>query len=509
MSADNRLKEDLVDLQCHPQGEQGPPRSWTFSVSGATDPGVKYKENQDEVFYWVSEDQRAAVACVLDGHGREFGRLAAQTARMHFSRELTTPLFIARMKEDPKGSMEAVFSGAHAAIKDALIAHCTAEGWTVRNVGGILTRFKPQCTGNDVGATESCIHGGTTATVVMIIEGRWVFTAHVGDSTALLMGTHGAQVRDAAEWVPRVEKVVDAPDISSSQLIASQVFPISSSHLQQGALFIQELTRDHSPESPTEWRRVTSFRRHPSSEFQPELLFIYDNLSHTGKRDCQPIFPPPTATGTSTIPECISSESVSSRLPEPSRQGTYYKNLRKEWASLVITPPSALFTDALAFTRSLGDFQLQTYGVSHIPDVTWVDLLARPVAISSGVPLSSSAGSTDPVCSNSPLHSSLVETPSRYLSAIALASDGIWDNWLYESFAERLYEELAVADGGPSESDSLSSTGFANITRLAVHAMMEDSLSRGNINFGDSMDNMSLVLFCFPPPHPQKTEIPK
>lgn len=41
---------------------------------------------------------------------------------------------------------------------------------------------------------------------------------------------------------------------------------------------------------------------------------------------------------------------------------SYYKNVRKEWASLVSTPASARFQDALAFTRSLGDLHLHTYG---------------------------------------------------------------------------------------------------------------------------------------------------
>jgi hypothetical protein len=50
-------------------------------------------------------------------------------------------------------------------------------------------------------------------------------------------------------------------------------------------------------------------------------------------------------------------------------RGKYYKNVRSEWASLVATPPHALFQDALAFTRSLGDLHLQTYGVSFLPEV--------------------------------------------------------------------------------------------------------------------------------------------
>ena len=46
---------------------------------------------------------------------------------------------------------------------------------------------------------------------------------------------------------------------------------------------------------------------------------------------------------------------------------SYYKNVRKEWASLVSTPTYAKFQDALAFTRSLGDLHLHTYGTNDCP----------------------------------------------------------------------------------------------------------------------------------------------
>jgi hypothetical protein len=56
--------------------------------------------------------------------------------------------------------------------------------------------------------------------------------------------------------------------------------------------------------------------------------------------------------------------------------GRYYKNVRSEWATLVTTPPSARFQDALAFTRSLGDLHLHVYGVSNQvrwrPSPTWL-----------------------------------------------------------------------------------------------------------------------------------------
>ena len=48
--------------------------------------------------------------------------------------------------------------------------------------------------------------------------------------------------------------------------------------------------------------------------------------------------------------------------------------MRSEWASIVATPPHTGFQDALAFTRSLGDLHLQSYGVSHTPETYWMDL---------------------------------------------------------------------------------------------------------------------------------------
>ena len=60
--------------------------------------------------------------------------------------------------------------------------------------------------------------------------------------------------------------------------------------------------------------------------------------------------------------------------PIVTNKGSYYKNVRKEWASLVSTPSSARFQDALAFTRSLGDLHLHTYGVTHYPEVQVLDL---------------------------------------------------------------------------------------------------------------------------------------
>src|SRR5690348_8966855 len=39
------------------------------------------RENQDECFVWNNKDENLIVLCVLDGHGREVGRIAAESAK--------------------------------------------------------------------------------------------------------------------------------------------------------------------------------------------------------------------------------------------------------------------------------------------------------------------------------------------------------------------------------------------------------------------------------------------
>jgi hypothetical protein len=84
----------------------------------------------------------------------------------------------------------------------------------------------------------------------------------------------------------------------------------------------------------------------PHRKFHPELLFVYDALS-ASKLSCPPIF-------------AVSDAGVVAKTG----RGSYYKNVRNEWATLVCTPAYSPFQDALAFTRSIGDFHLQAYGVS-------------------------------------------------------------------------------------------------------------------------------------------------
>ena len=131
--------------------------------------------------------------------------------------------------------------------------------------------------------------------------------------------------------------------------------------------------------------------------------------------------------------------------------------MRHEWASLVTTPTHAAFQDALAFTRSLGDFHLQTYGVSHEPEVF-------TIALNAGI--SSLAGAT--------------------AGALVLCSDGVWDNWTYEDVADWILDPERVA--------TLAKDADAQV-KLTT-AFMDQNIVFALANFGSSADNMTAIV-CY------------
>ncbi|CAM9514644.1 unnamed protein product [Discosporangium mesarthrocarpum] len=172
----------------------------------------------------------------------------------------------------------------------------------------------------------------------------------------------------------------------------------------------------------------------------PQLLVVYD--SPTGnKMKCNPVF---------DIDLC--------GRPRVTGRGRYYKNVRREWASLVATPPKARFQDALAFTRSLGDFHLQTYGVSHVPDIMRLDLqhiFHRPQG---------------------------GDVPDTMVACLVVASDGVWDNWLWGDVSSFFLEPARVA-----------AVGASNSAEAATEEFMCENARRACANFGSQADNSTCV----------------
>lgn len=337
------------------------------------------RENQDESFIWEDRSQGLCVAGVLDGHGREVGRVAAQAARIALEAYFTENR--GQLVRDPVSTLRLAFPFAHRAIKAAFRDFYTAQGWEVEETSeGYLT--KRRITNN----MWSCIHGGTSCSLIALV-GDLLYSANVGDSSTALCapapvldaGMVEDVIDDALEGLVinnpnsskltisattngckrsggehRAEEDGDSMDISahaspsaaaaasSSALGSSLSAGVEGAALRCKTLMI---TQEHSPECPLEFYRMRAFRPHAEDPQHPSMYVIYDSPG-TEKALCPPVFNVDRASGAANV----------------TNRGRYYKNVRNEWASIVATPITAAYSDALAFTRSLGDFHLQTYG---------------------------------------------------------------------------------------------------------------------------------------------------
>jgi hypothetical protein len=113
---------------------------------------------------------------------------------------------------------------------------------------------------------------------------------------------------------------------------------------------------------------------------------------------------------------------------------------------LVSTPKTAKYQDALAFTRSLGDLHLHTYGnyvfpvydfsqaffsvgVTHLPEIQRLDLETVFQMLSQNS--FQDGENTD----NS------VTALEKSTICIVVATDGVWDNWLYEDVSKFMFDK--------------------------------------------------------------------
>jgi len=375
-----------------------PERQVKLKFASATDIGGG-QTNQDAYDVFDVPGENCVVFGVYDGHGRELGELASAVARDSVRASILQPGAVARLRTNSEEFLIEAFRKAHDAIRDAFRQKYMAAGWEVQDTeeGFLIKRQAPS-------QPWTCTHGGTTATVVAILDGWRMIVANVGDSTALWGG-------------------IDA----------------------EAQTLHRELSAEHSPESIDEFERVRRFKplendASPGSPIMPEMRFVYDAPSFS-KSQCPPIF-----------------EVAPTGQIRVTGNGRYYKNVRSEWATLVTTPPSARFQDALAFTRSLGDLHLHVYGVSCVPTVTEYDITA--------------------------LHS-LVASPEdgdKRMSILFVCTDGVWDNWKYP--------DVVSASLAPELVSTVRSDPTA---QRATDRLMGANIKRAKEHFGPQADNMTAV----------------
>lgn len=514
------------------------------------------RENQDDCFVWIKKDVNLVVLCVLDGHGREVGRIASESAKRCLFKHLDENYQL--LVKNPEQFLVEAHDIAHNHIRSSFRLELERQGMEVcvTEEGYLMKRRPPS-------EFWSCVHGGTSCSMAALV-GSSLYIANVGDSSGILCASGPilsrddlVHIQDAGlgetyeSYVASTAVVAATTTASTTSNAADAASPppggqfipsgscgiignngnsgISSNSRAQyragsnndnadGQLSTLMITAEHSPESSYEYQRLRDYRSRLDSEHLPALLVVYDSSSHDKTR-CAPVFDPRNNfnnnnnNSAATNLDNISTASMGGKMTDDDKhrilvatgKGSYYKNVRKEWASLVATPPYAKFQDALAFTRSLGDLHLHTYGVTHKPEVQRVDLdriFSRLETVSSNSSNDSggqngssteAATSTDSnrnrngsssSTSSSNSNIAAVNDVSSSLLCLVLATDGVWDNWVYEDVNKFVLDESCIG---------AVACGADGARRVTLSFMQRNALYAKR-NFGAHADNATGIV---------------
>lgn len=161
------------------------------------------------------------------------------------------------LRENAGEVLERAFEFSHHQVKQAFRQQSEEEGWNVEEMeGGYLVKSR-------ILRGKQCIHGGTTASIAVILNNRYLVCAHVGDSDLMLGGI-----------IPNVMQSTFSLDQVNPTEIASRTGAEVSTYKALN------LTADHSALNPNEYRRVRETRPDPNNPGKPELKFVYDTPNH-------------------------------------------------------------------------------------------------------------------------------------------------------------------------------------------------------------------------------------
>ena len=368
----------------------------TFKVQfgSSTDIGGGH-QNQDTFLIFSRPSEKVYVFAMIDGHGTELGSVAANTVRSCILDYMTHHFL--EMKNNPVQTLNNIFILSHNSIKDAFKVELTRRrcDFTETSDGYLVKN----------GFFTVDITGGATCSVIVIVDDI-IYIANVGDSSGVLFSNISClnQQRDVHHVhdfaFPEGTKELHTNDATTNMLF---------------------LTVDHSPCNMDEIKRIN---KNPPEK---RVVLMYDQTNI--------IFDP---SNKNAIPPL-----------------GYYKNVRKEYGIVAKTPLTEPNRIGLSMTRALGNFKLNCYGISHLPEVRCIKLCD----------IMSSHSSLMPLC-------------------IVLATDGVWDNWKFEDVKDCVLNDNCLKD----------LTESSNGAQIATETFMEINNSYGEKNFGTSADNATCIL---------------
>ena len=397
-------------------------KSINIQISHATDIGGG-RENQDDFFIFQNPEEKITVVAILDGHGLEHGKLASGSAREFLTIYFETNYLL--LKTNPYEILVKAYSEMHNHIKESFKQSLTNNNYKVMETqeGYLLKRY------TDNQPWQS-LRGGTTCTIIAIID-NMMYCSNVGDSTATLCSK-----------VPIFNPEKQLTYLGDSATPSSTPFKksLSSTAESEESIILSttmEIIANHSPDNPSEFCRLRQFQQRLGNPLQPASHLVYDSKLNDKVR-CSPIFTVDSA-GNPTI----------------TNNGTYCKNVRYELATLLTTPSSARFSESLAFTRSVGDFYLQTYGVTYCPEIYSIDLET--------------------------LFDDLDKNDKEKLLCLVVASDGVWDNWKYEDVTDFVLSDVVLESSNKKD-------------KTAAELLIKQNDVFAKANFGNSSDNATAIV---------------
>lgn len=330
------------------------------------------RENQDDVFVIDKPEIDCIIMGVADGHGPT-GKIASAACKTATAEFVDTN--VEELVLNPVSFLEKCFahvqeSVRRAVVKDSVDKDSVVKDLVVKDLEGIADNVKIDSNGLVLKRRNqfepfSNVQGGSMLSIAILRAGV-LFIANVGDCDAILCAESPilkpTMVKYEKDSANPAKSVVYTDETLTDTLI---------------------ITRDHSPDNPEEYRRMREFRHSEKDPNCAEMVCIYDEQG-TPKPACEPIF--------------YFAEDGAPTVREDAQ--FYYKNVRKDRATYVSTPFDAHYQDALASTRSMGDFNLNPFGLSEKPEIQSIDLNVI-------------FGESNTVC-------------------FVMGSDGVWDNWLYD-----------------------------------------------------------------------------
>jgi len=207
-------------------------------------------------------------------------------------------------------AMKTAFEHAHKACREAIVRKYAQAG---QDLATTKEGFLVESDGQPV-------DGGTTVTVVALLQGHLLVVANVGDSDCLL----GGQLAD-------------------------------------GTIGFEQLCADHTPMSVDEYIRVARLCEVHADDWEP-ANFVYDADSD----ELLEIF------SVSNEGAVEIDKELASKLDE---LGVGYKTTRGDRpCALVVQETEQYGMQRLGMTRSLGDFYMQYHGCTFEPSVSCIDL---------------------------------------------------------------------------------------------------------------------------------------